>query len=1045
MSKSVLFRVALIVALLFPALNLLHGAGLCAKVVKGTVTSATDGEPLVGATIKVVETRQGTVTDLDGHFALEAQDGQTLIVSYVGYVEQRVKVAGSDLNIQLKEEASSLDDVVVIGYGVQKKKLVTGATTQLKGSDVAKLNTNNALQAMQGQTPGVNIISESGQPGSGMKVIIRGQGSNSSNSPLYIIDGIPGDISNINPSDIESIDVLKDAASAAIYGAQAANGVVLVTTRTGAEGKAHVTFDAYTGWQSAIRKIDMCDANEYMTLMDEQNLNSGLGVYDWKAYPSIYNQKTGELNNTPWIDRMFKDNATQQSYTLGINGGTKASTYAVSLGYYTQEGIVGGSEASNYERYNLRANMEQKLYGDLLKVGENVSLAYVKSKGVGTGNMYNNALRGAYATSPLQALYLDEQPTRADLNRGYSYSVASDWYQYDGNPVAGLYRNNAISDAQNWVANVYAELQPISGLRIRTQLGFNHNSSEYRSYSPDYVSTVQAQQTTGPRVSQSLYKGWSLTWTNTATYDVTLGEHSLTAMLGMEAERNQGVNLSGSNTLKDIFDSWQLAYLNNANNTSQAAANGRPDDAYRRVSYFGRVGWSYKDTYMANATLRADGSSRFASGHRFGYFPSLSAGWVITNEKWMAPVTRWMDFLKLRASWGQVGNNSIGNYLYLASVTLESAGYNFGTGYGSDKNIYGAYSARLGNEELKWETSEQTDLGLDARFLNERLNINLDWYWKKTKDWIVQAPVIATFGADAPFINGGDVTNKGVELGLTWHDRIGQVSYNIGGNFAYNKNEVGRIPTSDGIIHGSTNIMFNNQSEFYRCSDGHAIGYYWGYQTAGLFQNQAEIDAWKAAGNGVLANTAPGDIKVLDLHKDGVIDDKDKTDLGNGIPKYNFGFNLGLNYQGFDFNMVFTGAAGFKVANGGYRNWGNSSQSNYTAQALQRWTGEGTSYKMPRLTNDDHNWTNFSDLYLEDGDYLRLANVTLGYDFAKLIHKSFISQARLYFQVQNLFTFTKYNGMDPEVGFGQDSWMSGIDTGTYPHARTFLVGVNLKF
>lgn len=1044
MGKSILCKIAIAAAMLFPASSLFGGSSLEAKVVKGLVTSASDGEALIGATVKLEGTKTATITDFDGNFQIEADEGQKLEVSYIGFITKTVTVRGEFLDIKLEEESNALEDVVVIGYGVQKKKLVTGATTQLKGEDIAKLNTNNALQAMQGQTPGVNIISESGQPGSGMKVIIRGQGSNTSNAPLYIIDGIPGDINNINPSDIESIDVLKDAASAAIYGAQAANGVVLVTTRSGKEGHAQVTFDAYFGWQTATRKIDMLNAQEYMTLMDEQNVNSGGTPYDWSSYASIYNQRTGEINNTNWIDAMFKDNAPQQSYTLGVTGGSSTSTYAVSLGYYSQEGIVGGKRASNYERYNFRANLQQKLFNGFLTVGENVSMAYVKNNNIGTGSMYNNRLRPAYATSPLQPMWVADQPTRDDLNDGYSYSVATDWYQYDGNPVAALYRGRNISDSQNWVANVYAEIEPIKNLKIRTQLGFNHNSSDYRSYSPSYTSTTNDSRGSS-EVNQNMYKGWTLTWTNTATYDFTVGDHAFNAMIGMEAERFEGDNMNGTNTLLDIFDDWEHAYLNNAANLNTGYLQGYPSADYRRVSYFGRIGWNFKDTYLLNATLRADGSSRFAKGNRFGYFPSVSAGWVITNEKFMQGISKIMDYFKLRISWGQVGNNSIDDYLYLAPISLVGGEYNFGTGKGSSADSSGAYPSRLGNDNLKWETSEQTDLGFDARFAGGRLNLNFDAYWKTTKDWIVQAPVIATAGADAPYINGGDVENKGVEVGLTWSDNIGKVKYNIGGNFAYNHNEVGSIPTADGIIHGSTNVMFNNQSEFYRISEGHAMGYFWGYETNGLFQNQQEIDDWVAAGNGVLSGIQPGDVKLIDQNHDGTLDDNDKVDLGNGIPKFNFGFNLGLTWKELDFSMVWSGAAGFKIANGGYRNWGNSSQSNYTTYFLGRWTGEGTSNSIPRLTNNDISWTNFSDLYLQDGDYIRLANVTIGYDFAKLINCKYISQARLYVQAQNLFTFTKYNGMDPEVGYGEDDWASGIDTGSYPHARTFIVGVNLKF
>lgn len=996
MGKSILSKIAIAAAMLFPASGLLGGSAVEAKVVKGQVTSAADGEALIGATVKLEESTAATVTDLDGNFQINAEDGQHIVVSYIGYVTKTVTVRGDFLAIKLDEEASTLDDVVVIGYGVQKKKLVTGATTQLKGEDIAKLNTNNALQAMQGQTPGVNIISESGQPGSDMKVIIRGQGSNTSNLPLYIIDGIPGDLKNINPSDIESIDVLKDAASAAIYGAQAANGVVLVTTRTGKVGKAQVTFDGYIGWQTASRKIEMCDAREYMTLMEEQNINSGSGPIDWSASPSIYNQLTGELNNTDWMGAMFKDNAPQQSYTVGVNGGSETATYAVSLGYYSQEGIVGGKRASNYERYNFRTNLEQKLYNGLLRIGENVSMAYVRNNGIGTGNMYNNVLRPAYATSPLQAMYVSQQPTRDDLNNGYSYSVASDWSQYDGNPVANLYRSKNISDSQNWVANVFAEIEPIKGLKIRTQLGFNHNSSSYRSFLPSYTSTTTDARSNN--VAQNMEKSWTLTWTNTATYDWTIGDHSFNAMLGMEAERYQGDRMEGSNSLLEIYEDWAHAYLDNAANVNTGRLSGRPLDDYRRVSYFGRIGWNYKETYLFNATLRADGSSRFAKGNRFGYFPSFSAGWVITNEKFMQGVAKYMDYFKLRASWGQVGNNSIANFLYASPVTLIDGDYNFGTGKGSANNSTGAYPNRIGNEDLKWETSEQTDIGFDARFIDGRLNVNFDAYWKSTKDWIVQAPIIGTAGADAPYINGGDVKNTGVELGMTWSDKIGKVQYNIGGNFAYNKNEVGKINTADGMIHGSTNVMFNNQSEFYRISEGHAMGYFWGFKTDGLFQNQQEIDDWVAAGNGILSGAQPGDIKVIDINHDGKLDDADKVDLGNGIPKFNFGFNLGLTWKELDFSMVWSGAAGFKVVNGGYRNWGSSSQSNYTTYFLGRWTGEGTSNSIPRLVNSDISWTNFSDIYLQDGDYIRLANVTIGYDFAKLIGLKAISQARLYFR-----------------------------------------------
>ena len=1049
--KSTLCKCAVATTLLFPGMNVLSAGTVLAGPIKGKIVSTSDNEPLIGATIEVLGRNVNAVSDIDGNFVIDANEGETLVISYIGFEKQKVKVKGDDLNIKLQEESHALNDVVVIGYGVQKKKLVTGATVQMKGEDLAKRNTGNALQAMQGQTPGVNIISESGQPGAGMKVIIRGQGSNSNNKPLYVIDGIPGlDITTVNPSDIESIDVLKDAASAAIYGAQAANGVVIVTTKSGKKGHAQVTFDGYYGWQTVAKKVKMLNASQYMQLMDEQNINSGGTAYDWSSIASIHDAN-GNVYDTDWMKEMFESAAPVQNYTLGVNGGNDITTYAVSLGYYSQDGILGGSKASNYERYNFRSNTEQKLYGNLLKIGENLSFAYTKNHGDITGNMYNNKLRGAYATSPLQPVYL-QQDGRDDLNNGYSYSTASDWYQYDGNPVAALYRNQNMNDAQNWVANVYAELQPVKDLRIKTLLGFNHNANSYRQYSPMYYSTTNDNNKGASTVMENMTKNWTLTWTNTAMYDWTMGLHQFNSMIGMEVERAQGNYISGNASLLEIYDQWSTAYLTNNNSGNNGQIAGYPTEDYRRISYFGRIGWNYNDRYMANVTMRADGSSRFAKSHRWGWFPSVSAGWVVTGEKFMERTRSWLDFFKIRGSWGQVGNNNIDPFLYAATVTLSNVGYNFGTGKGSTLNTNGAISDRLGNSELKWETSEQTDLGFDARFLNSRLGLNFDWYYKKTKDWIVQAPVLATAGANAPYINGGNVTNKGVEVGLTWDDHIAKdFNYHISANMSYNKNEVGEIPTEGGIIHGyysgstNANIMFNNQPEFFRCENGHAMGYFWGYKTAGIFQNQKEIDEWKASGNGVLANTEPGDLKIVDIDHDGTIDDNDKTDLGNGIPKYNFGFSLGFNYKQLDFSATFSGAAEFKIANGGYRNWGNSSKSNYTATFLGRWHGEGTSDKLPRLTNDDRNWTNFSDIYLQDGNYLRIANITVGYDFSKLISLKAISQARLYFQVQNLYTFTSYDGMDPEVGFGEMSWMSGVDTGSYPHARTFIVGVNLKF
>jgi TonB-linked SusC/RagA family outer membrane protein len=1049
---------ALIALLLFPAIGFSQASALYAKIVKGTVVSASDGEALIGATVRVQGTQTATITDLDGHFSINAEDGQTLNVSYIGYIEKNVKVAGNDLKIALDEEANSLNDVVVIGYGVQKKKLFTGANIDIKGDDIAKLNTTNPLQALQGQTPGMTIISESGQPGEGLKVNIRGVGTTGSSGPLYIIDGIRGDISTLNPADIESVDVLKDAASAAIYGSQSANGVVLVTTKSGKEGRTVVSYDGYVGWQNAIHKVDMLNAQQYMTIMDEQNINSGNAAYNWDSYKSVVDAdgnvttwgitdpKTGQYYDTDWVDQMFKKNAETQSHTIGITGGNQKGNYAMSLGYMNQEGIIGGKDVSYYSRYNFRVNSEYNVIDNFLKVGEQVSAIYYKKRGVLVGNQYNNSLRSAFATSPLAPVYSDN----GLYGLPYNDTSNSPWYNADGNPYGlMMVNNNNKTKNVTLTANAYADFQLIKNLHFRTTLGVKYDSNDYRSFKPLYHFSVYSYNDTRTTVGQSKSDGWGITWTNTLTYNWNLGKHAFDAMLGTESYRTQGSSLYAANgSLRAGFDTWPYAWVSNGTATSNEtglSVSGSPWDEERMMSYFGRLSWNYKETYMATATVRCDGSSRFARGHRFGWFPSVSAGWVMSNEKFWKPLSSVVDYFKLRGSWGQVGNQNIGNYMYTAPLSFSNVYYNFGTTLGSagDANGLGARVTRLANEDITWETSEQLDFGIDARAFG-KLNVNFDWYYKKTKDWLVQPPVLATAGTGAPYINGGDVKNTGVELGIGWNDTLGKdFNYYVNVNGAYNHNEVGEIPNEDGIIHGQTNQLYDNSTEFYRASNGEPIGYFWGYKTAGIFQNKQEIEEWITNGNGVLqADPKPGDVKYYDVNHDGKIDDNDKVNLGNGMPDFTFGFSFGFNWKNFDFSVQANGMTGNKIVQS-YRNWANT-KANYTTEILSRWTGEGTSNRIPRVTNTNINWQ-FSDLFIHDGKFLRISNITLGYDFTKLLACKYISQCRLYMQVQNAFTFTHYNGMDPEVGYGIDGWVSGVDLGYYPRPRTVLVGLNLKF
>ncbi len=1021
--------------------------------VTGTVTSGMDGEPLIGAIVMVKGTSTGTSTDVDGNYVIKAEKGATLVFSYVGYATREAQVVTDHLDIALIEDSGLLDEVVVVGYGVQKKKLVTGATAQMKGEEIAKMNTTSLLQAMQGQLPGVNIASNSGQPGDGMKVTIRGLGTIGNSSPLYLIDGIGGDISTLNPADIESIDVLKDAASAAIYGAQAANGVVLITTKSGKEGKAKVTFDGYFGWQSPAKKIHMLNAQEYMTIMDEQNINEGTAPYDWNSMSSIWRTNAnGERSiiDTDWVDSMFTNNAKTQSYTICVTGGSAASTYAISLGYLNQEGIAGGKDVSNYSRYNFRVNSDHKLFDGIFTMGEQASFIYTKNTGIAVGNQYNNTLRGAFGAAPIIPIYNEDGE--------YNCTDGNDWNYHAGNPYGSMMVNtNNKTKGATFSGNVYAQLEPIKNLKIRTVFGAVYNTSNYRSFTPIYrFSDYSYSEHTS--VSQSAGNGLTLTWTNTASYDFDIKDHNFNVLIGMESSRYSGSSVSaGNRDLKEGFDTWEYAWVSNGTAATTAdglSASGSPYDDSRTVSYFGRIGWNWREKYMINVTVRRDGSSRFAEGHRFGTFPSVSAGWNLSSEEFMESTHTWLDFLKIRASWGRVGNQNIDNYQYLAPIKNTNTHYFFGEYFGPNGAYsdyasilsanWGAYPSRLANWDVTWETSEQTNIGFDAYLFSNRLGVNFDYYIKNTKDWLVAAPILATAGAGAPYINGGSVKNTGVELNLTWNDVIGNgFAYTVGLNGAWNKNKVGSIPTEDGIIHGLSNMLYDNSLEFYRAEDGHAIGYFWGYETAGIFQNQQQIDSWKAAGNGTLqSNPQPGDVIFVDQNHDGVVDENDKVDLGNGIPKFTYGININLYWKNFDLGIVGTGVAGNQIVQS-YRQQGDQ-YANYTTAILERWTGEGTSNKIPRVTNQNINYQ-FSDLFLQNGDFFRISNLTFGYDFAPLMKQKWCSQCRLYFQAQNLVTFTKYDGMDPEIGYGTSSWVSGVDLGFYPRSRTFLFGVNLAF
>lgn len=1007
--------------------------------VSGTITSQSTSAPVPGASVNVKNTQTTAIADESGKFSINASTGDVLVITSVGFVAKEVKVESPELRIQLLESENQLENVVVIGYGTQKKKLVTGANIQVKGADIQKQNTTNALQALQGQAPGVQITSYSGQPGSGMNVIIRGKGTVGNFSPLYIVDGVQtGDISYLNPADIESIDILKDAASAAIYGSQAANGVILVTTRSGKNNqKAQVTLDVFYGAQNVARKAKLLNAKEYATIINEAATNSGKAPY-------FSNDVIDNLPvNTSWMDQMFKSNVPTQNYVLGVQGGGAGSAYSLSLGYTGQGGIVGGSNISNFERYTFRVNSDHNLYQNIIKIGEHLTFNYQNTHGILVDGQYNNTLRSSFSTSPLLPMYdAAGNYFSSDQKGWYPGKPDQAWNNTESNPYAVMdYTTRNRNSNQGLFGDVYIQAEPIKGLKFRSSLGLNYTSNQSHGYTPVYHLSIYAFNDTS-KVSQSMGNGLTLQFDNLLSYDFNIAtDHHFSVMAGSSSLKTKTVGMNGNNWYLRVAD-LQHAYLSVAQNVNRGApymsiSGGPTENAL--LSYFGRLQYDFREKYLLNITFRSDGSSRFAPGHRWGYFPSVSAGWVASMESFMQGA-HWLDFLKIRGSWGRVGNQNVAAYQYLSPISFSNTAYIFGPVEGA--NTQGAFPSRIANPDVKWETSEQTNIGFDATVL-KNLNVTFDYYNKKTKDWLITVPILATAGADAPLINGGDVTNKGVELALNYQNSIGKnFNYSIGVNGAYNRNRIGNIPTNDHVLHGNTNVLYANAGEFYRAANGEPVGYFWGFKTDGIFQTAEDVLAYKGkSGTPIQPTAQPGDVRYVDLNGDGAIDANDKTKIGDPNPNLTFGFNVALGYKGFDLFIQASGVSGNQLV----QSWrGPGGFGNYTTGILERWHGPGTSNRIPRVTEDGVNWAQFSDLYIYDGKYLRISTITLGYDFANLVKKSYLGKLRVYASVLNAFTITGYKGMDPEVGYNE-GFSSGVDLGYYPRPRTYMVGANIRF
>ncbi len=1039
------------------------------KKVTGNVSDA-EG-PIIGASVvEKGNAGNGTVTDLDGNFSLNVKPGATIVITYIGYQKQEIVVGNqSNFNVTMKTDDKTLEEVVVVGYGVQKKKLVTGSTIEVKGDDIQKMNTTQVLGALQSQTPGVNIQAASGQPGDGFKISIRGAGTNGNTAPLYIIDGVAGDINNLNPADIERIDVLKDAASCAIYGSAAANGVILVTTKQGKKGKIQVSYDANVGWANVYRMPKMLTAKQYMEVMDQVRFNSGESGYDWKSImgEDLYNSyMDGSNEGTNWVEAIRNKNAVTTSHSLNVTGGSDRSTFSMGAGYQYQDGVFGNVVKSDYRRFTFRINSEHVIYRndkgmDVVKIGENVYYQHKQNQGIQIGGQYSNELSNMLRANPAIPMYnADGSYTKAEDLKNW----VDNYNSYSVNPVYKMLNqqsghNKSIN--QNLHATGYLEIQPIKNLVYRGQLNYNQNTWTWRTFLPifDANRTNADYFRTEDKATNQIGTSWGWSTTNTLSYKFDLQKkHNFDILVGTEYGESRpdfgfSLNATSSNS---VFGDMTHAYMSYMKNNNAAAVTGTPCDDSRSMSYFGRINYNFDEKYMLSAIMRADGNSKFAPGKRWGYFPSVSAGWVISNEKFMAKTVSWLDFLKLRAGWGQNGNaQTINNFQWQGAFAFDTSSYYTFNG-NPDQYVSGAAPSRLPNEDLTWETSEQLNIGLDARFLSGRLGFTLDWYNKKTKDLLVAVPVDPTTGFSTQMKNAGTVENKGIELSLSWNDKIGKdFQYNVGWNMAYNHNEVTEVKSNQTYNNGGNDLLAQNTGYMARFEEGHPIGYFWGYKTEGVMQNEADVQAYldknckgNAANSKQGTGIKPGDLKFVDVNGDGVVNDDDKTELGDPHPDVTMGITLGASYKGFDLSVTGFGAFGQQVARS-FRKFTDGEYENFTTEVYDYWHGEGTSNKYPLLAhmNAGPNWQTISDIYIEDASYFRLQNLTVGYDFTKIWKNSPFQQLRLYFAAQNLFTITGYKGMDPENGtaIGSDSWVTGVDVGNYPQPRTYMVGVNVKF
>jgi len=1032
---------------LFLCVMILIPSALFAQNLKLTGTIVDDGGiPIIGASVLEKGTTNGTISDVDGQFTLDVGAQSTLVVSYIGYKTQEILVKGkSNINVTLKEDALMLDETIVIGYGSIKKSDMTGAISSVNVDELASRATVNPGEALQGKIAGVNIQKGNGLAGSGVSIKIRGVKTFGSNEPLCIIDGFPGDLNSVNPQDIESMEVLKDGAASAIYGSVAANGVIIVTTKNGKKGDVKIDFSTFLSVKKVAKQLKMLNASEYKSMHKQMYEN-------WNAYaiaagkdnevvdfPTYINKESDV--DTDWQGAMQRTGILQ-NYMVSVRGGSDLAQYSISYNRADEKGIYLGN---NFRQDNARAKLRLSKY--IFDIDANVAFKVTDSKNP------QYSLKEMYMISPLVPIY--------DESREYGYGLTDfDQLPNNRNVMADHHYKDAWSKAYHTTANVGLTINITDWLNFKTSYAYRGEHSRSGTHTPPYVSDTRSPVKYPSSSSSTAYWDEQI-FDNVLNFNKDFGRHSINAMLGSsittEKYRWEGVSVEGKKTVYKVLEGElnssdePSGFLDPSFPTIDAGAGGTFSGEgsfwkYNRASFFGRINYNYADRYLAQITMRYDGSSKFGSDERWGSFPSVALGWRISEEAFF-PKDIALNNLKLRFSWGRLGNeNALGKYDFLALITSSNW---LGLGYvkGNGANPWPASIATgLENRSLKWETTDTKNIGVDFGFFNNKLSGALNYYQNNTKDLLITKVLPPSAGLNSPILNVGEIENNGFEFELNWNDNIGDFNYNVGFNMFTTRNRVTSLADKGQVLYGE-GLKYGEEHFPTQTKVGKPIGAFYLYEANGIFKSQDEVDAYvNADGKKIQSKAAPGDIRFRDVNGDGTINEDDKVYAGSGIPKVEANLNLGGSYKGFDFSVVLGSAFGHKIYNANkYFYEGMNSSSNFLRSSLNAWTPENPNTSVPRAIFQDPNGNlKESTRFLEKGDFLRLRQLQFGYTLPKaLTMKAYIEHLRFYVSGENLFTITGYDGIDPE--FSRGVLNTGIDRHIYPFTRSFTVGAQLSF